>query len=167
MAVIGASNRIRSRKDNEENAIYKDLIGISSDEKVVDDSALSNADGAESNADGVKRKGESDPDERPPSKREKVALLRSAAKGLRLRLTGGSRISKIDEEAALEFCPTSEDGELLCDCFNHGQFCYKGDPLLASLMDSKCNSEGEFDNAHWFPQIFMRNQYGGTKVNSR
>jgi hypothetical protein len=38
MAAIGASNRIRSREDNEQDAIYKDLIGISSDEKVVDDS---------------------------------------------------------------------------------------------------------------------------------
>jgi hypothetical protein len=85
MAAIGASNRIRSRKDNEQDAIYKDLSGISSDEKVVDDSddVSLQPHGAKSNVDGVKRKGESDPDRGPPTKREKVALLMNAAKGLR------------------------------------------------------------------------------------
>jgi hypothetical protein len=84
-----------------------------------------------------------------------------------MRVTSSSGIKKADEEDALEFCPTGEDGELLCDCFNHGQLCYKGDITLASLLVSKCNSKGELENGHLFPQIFMQNQYGGTKRNTR
>jgi hypothetical protein len=67
----------------------------------------------------------------------------------------------------LEFCPTGKDDKQLCDCLNHGQFCHKGDAVLASLMDSSCNSKGKFEKAHWFPQIFMQHEYGGTKVDNR
>ena len=66
MAAISASNRIRSQKDNEQDAIYKDLGGISSDEKVVDDSDdLSlQPHGAKSNVNGVKRKGDGEAHQR-------------------------------------------------------------------------------------------------------
>ena len=86
---------------------------------------------------------------------------------MRLTTMHTNTVKKIDEEAALEFCPTGKDDKQLCDCLNHGQFCHKGDAVLASLMDSSCNSKGKFEKAHWFPQIFMLREYGGTKVDNR
>ena len=75
-AAFDASERIRSRKENQQNVIYKELGCLSADENDDDDSDAPNvpARGKKSHVVGAKRQDESEQNRRPLSIRRKVSL---------------------------------------------------------------------------------------------
>ena len=96
-AAFAASERIRSRKESHQDAIYKELGDLSSDDSDNDDSDAPSAPplGKKGNVVGVQRKDESDHNPRPLTRRKQACTTCS---GVSVR--SNSQPKKKDVEAA-------------------------------------------------------------------